>query len=204
MKTLTLTLSAALLALGVFAGNGEKSAENYTVNTEKSTVYWTGKKVTGQHTGTLKLTGGSVTIENGKPVAATMNLDMSSIIVTDIEDEKTNAKLKGHLHSPDFFNTGEHPTGKFEATEFTPIEGASGRESNYTVKGKLTIKGKTNMVEFPAFISMKNGKLVANGEVTFDRTKYGIKYGSGSFFDDLGDKMIYDDIQLNFVLSAKK
>jgi hypothetical protein len=33
-----------------------------------------------------------------------------------------------------------------------------------------------------------------------DRTKYDIKYGSGSFFDNLGDKAISDDFELAVAL----
>lgn len=69
--------------------------------------------------------------------------------------------------------------------------------------GTLTLKGITEEVSFPAFISVKKNKLVANGKLTLDRTKWDIKYGSGSFFEGLGDKVIYDDIELNFVLSAE-
>ena len=37
----------------------------------------------------------------------------------------------------------------------------------------------------------------ATAKLTIDRTKFGIKYGSGSFFDNLGDNMIYDDFILD-------
>ena len=32
------------------------------------------------------------------------------------------------------------------------------------------------------------------------RTKYGIKYGSKSFFESIGDKAIYDDFELTVAL----
>ncbi|MCA1762654.1 MAG: YceI family protein, partial [Flavobacteriales bacterium] len=127
---------------------------------------------------------------------------MTTIVVTDIKDADTNAKLTGHLNSPDFFSVEKFPEGTFEATGFTPIKGASGEEPNYTVKGNLILKGKSDVVEFPALIKIDGDKLVANGKITFDRTKWNIRYGSGSFFDGLGDNMIYDDVDLNFVLSA--
>ncbi len=203
MKTITMTIAATVLAASLFAGNGEGEKTSMKVNTEKSTIFWTGKKVTGEHTGTLKLDNGMVTIEDGKPVAAEMTLKMASIEVTDIEDPDTNGKLVGHLHSPDFFGTEAHPTGIFKSTSFAPIAGAKDREANYTVKGTLTLKGISQEIEFPVFVSTKGKKLVANGKMSIDRTKWDIKYGSGSFFDDLGDKVIYDDIELNFVLSAE-
>jgi len=202
MKTITSTLAILFFTFAAFAGNGEGEKNTLKVNTKKSSIYWTGNQVTGEHTGTLMLKGGEVTVKDGVPTAATLDIDMKTIVVTDIEDPGTNAKLTGHLNSEDFFSTAKHPVGKFEALECTPIEGATGEEPNYTVKGKLTLKGKTDMVSFPAFISVSGDKLVANGKITFDRTKWDIRYGSGSFFDGLGDKMIYDDVDLNFVLSA--
>ncbi len=205
MKTMISTLAAALFAVTTFAGNGNgnEKGTTYEVNTEKSKVFWTGKKVTGEHTGTLSVQSGTVNVENGIPVSASLNIDFTSIVCTDLTDEGTNKKFVGHLKSDDFFSVEKFPVGKFEATSFTPISGAKDREANYTVKGNLTIKGITNEIEFPAFISTKGGALVANGKATFDRTKYDIKYGSGSFFEGLGDKAIYDDVDLNFVLSAK-
>lgn len=200
-------MSMALMATSTFAGNGNTktnsdATNSYTVNTEKSNIFWTGEKVTGEHTGTLDIQEGTITVENGVPARALMRLDMASITVTDIEDPETNGKLVGHLKSADFFNTSEFKSGSFEATSFTPIKGAKDREPNYNVKGKLTIKGITQDIEFPVFFMEKNGKVVASGTATFDRTKYDIKYGSGTFFDDIGDKAIYDEVKLNFVLSA--
>lgn len=203
MKTILTTITAALLVVSAFATNGEDEKKAHKVNVEKSTIFWTGKKVTGEHTGTLKIKDGSVTIENGAPVATDLNIDMSTIVVTDIEDAETNAKLTGHLNSPDFFSTEEHPVGTFKSTSFTAISGAKDREANYTVKGVLTLKGISHDIEFPAFVAVKDQGIVANGKITIDRSKWDIKYGSASFFEGLGDKVIYDDIEMNFVLSAK-
>lgn len=202
MKKTATFLIAVLLSVAAVAGSGEK--EVYTINPKKSTIFWTGKKVTGEHTGTLSLKGGTVTVENGVPVAATFDIDMNSIVCTDLEDEGTNKKLVGHLKSDDFFGVKAHPTGKFVATSFTPIEGAEGREPNYKIAGTLTLKGISHEIEFESFIAMKGSGMVSNGSAEFDRSKYDIRYGSGSFFDDLGDKTIYDDVALTFVLSAKK
>ncbi|MCZ4407490.1 YceI family protein [Cryomorphaceae bacterium 1068] len=202
MKKTVTFLAAALLSAAVIAGSGEK--EIYTVNAEKSTIFWTGKKVTGEHTGTLAIKSGTVTVENGMPVAATFDIDMNSIVCTDLEDEGTNMKLVGHLKSADFFGVEAHPTGKFVATSFTPIAGAKDREPNYKIKGTLTLKGISHEIEFEGLIAMKGSGLVSNGSAEFDRAKYDIRYGSGSFFEDLGDKTIYDEVGLTFVLSATK
>ncbi|MCH2215321.1 MAG: YceI family protein [Flavobacteriales bacterium] len=202
MKKITSLLTAVLFSLAIFAGSDE--GEMYKINTEKSTIFWTGKKITGEHTGKLSIKSGTVEVVNGKPVSASFDIDMNSIIVTDIEDAGTNQKLVGHLKSDDFFGVNSFPTGKFEATSFTEIKGASGREANYTIKGKLTLKGKSQEIEFNALVALKGSGLVSNGSAQFDRTKHDIRYGSGTFFDNLGDRAIYDDIELSFVLSATK
>lgn len=204
MKKVTSIIAAALLSVSTFAGIGEGEGETYTINVEKSTIYWTGKKVTGEHTGELRIKSGAVQVENGMPVSAAFDIDMNTITVTDIEDAGTNKKLVGHLMSDDFFGVSSNPTGKFEATSFTKIKGAGDREPNYKVKGNLTLKGKTEPVEFDALISIKGDGLVSNGSAEFDRTKYDIRYGSGSFFDDLGDKTIYDEFTLKVNLVAKQ
>lgn len=202
MKTILTTITAALIAVSTFAGNGETEKKTHNVNTEKSTIFWTGKKVTGMHTGTLMLKEGTVTVKDGLPVQAMMTMDMTSIAVTDLQDADSRGKLTGHLNSPDFFSTADHPVGVFKSTSFTPIEGATDRKPNYTVKGVLTLKGITHEVEFPAFIAVRDQGIVANGKITIDRSKWDIKYGSSSFFEGLGDKVIYDDIDMNFVLST--
>ena|SRR5690554_4103988 len=202
MKTIVTTLAAALIAVTTFAGNGVPVKASHKVDAEKSAIFWTGKKVTGMHTGTLMLKDGVVEVENGVPVGATMTMDMKTIDVTDLQGEMKD-RLKGHLHSDDFFSTESHPEAVFKSTSFTPIKGAQNRDANYTVKGTLTIKGISNEVEFPAFVAVRDNGIVANGKITLDRSKWEIKYGSASFFEGLGDKIIYDDIDMNFVLSTK-
>lgn len=202
MKKMMTTLTALCFALVLFAGNGEGEKISLKIDTKQSKIFWTGKKVTGEHTGTVMIKSGYVELEDEMPVKVLIEFDLTTIVCTDLKDPGTNAKLIGHLKSDDFFSVQKHPTGTFEATTFTPIAGAEGREANYKVKGELTIKGITNPVEFDAFISAKGKMLVSNGDLKFDRTKFDVRYGSGSFFDGLGDKMIYDDVELTYVIST--
>jgi polyisoprenoid-binding protein YceI len=203
MKKVISSLAVMVLATGLFAGNGGgEEGTTLKIDILKSKVFWTGKKLTGEHTGTLMLKSGTIEVNEGVPVKLTAQLDMSTIVVTDIKDPGTNAKLLGHLKSEDFFSVVAHPTGTFEASSFEPIVGAEGRDANYKVKGTLTLKDIVQPVAFNAFISAKGNMLLSNAELKIDRTKWDIKYGSGSFFDDLGDKAIYDDIDLVLVISA--
>lgn len=200
MKTILMIAATAITTAIVQANPG--TGDDLKVNTEKSKIFWTGRKITGEHTGTLMLKGGTVKVESGKPTSVDIILDMNTIVCTDLTDPGTNAKLVGHLKSDDFFSVEKHPEGRFVASSFLPLKGAKDREPNYMVKGQLTLKGITQEIEFPAYILVNNGKMVANGEVTFDRTKFEIKYGSGNFFKGLGDKAIKDEVSLTFVFSA--
>ncbi len=197
MKKLIYSLTAVLISFSALAGGpGE---ETYTVNLRNSTLEWTGTKVTGSHQGTLSIEEGSITVADGNITGGTIIINMQSIVVTDIKDEGTNAKLKGHLSSDDFFGVAKHPTATFKIVSVKKKEG-----ENYTIKAELTIKGKTETIEFPALIKMEENKLVAIGTAEIDRTKYDIKYGSGSFFDNLGDKAIDDIFKVKLKVGAMR
>jgi len=122
---------------------------------------------------------------------------MNSMVCTDIEGEGAK-KLVGHLSSPDFFNTAEYASAVFNLHSISPND-----DGSHTVSGDLTIKGITNEISFPATVSNADGTLTATAAFAIDRTKWDIKYGSGSFFDNLGDKAIYDDINFELSLVGK-
>jgi polyisoprenoid-binding protein YceI len=124
-------------------------------------------------------------------------MDMTSITCEDLDNAEYNAKLVGHLKSDDFFSVANHPTAKLEITKVIP-----GENGQIQVVGKLTIKGITNDIEFIVKESYSNGTYKATGSMKVNRTLYDIKYGSGSFFDGLGDKMIYDEFTLEFTVIA--
>ncbi|MWW26462.1 YceI family protein [Algibacter lectus] len=156
------------------------------IKTESSKVVWKGYKVTGSHEGTIDIKSGALDFDGDKLIGGNITIDMTTLVSTDLEGEY-KGKLEGHLKSDDFFGVETHNTSTLEFIEVK----ASGKNS-YDVTGKLTIKGKTNSVKFT--ISIYGNKATANLKV--DRTKYGVKYGSASFFDDLKDKAIYDEFDL--------
>ena len=156
------------------------------VKTAESTVTWKGYKVTGSHTGTINLQSGSLSFDNDKLTGGEFVVDMTSLISTDLEGEY-KGKLEGHLKSDDFFGVESHPTSKLVFTNVT----ATGKNS-YEVTGDLTIKGITKPVTFD--VSVYGSKATATMKV--DRSEYDVRYGSGSFFDNLGDKTIYDEFDL--------
>jgi polyisoprenoid-binding protein YceI len=123
-------------------------------------------------------------------------MDMQSIKNVDLTDQEYNAKLINHLKSDDFFSVTKYPTSLLEITK---VEGTG---ANLTVTGNLSIKGKTNPVSFPVTVSKSGKENVYKGTITVDRSKYDVRYGSKSFFNDLGDKAINDEFILDFNLVA--
>jgi len=74
----------------------------------------------------------------------------------------------------------------------------------YKQKFKNNYKGITHPNSFPAKITMSDSEVHVKAAIVFDRSEYNVRYGSGSFFDDLGDKIIYDDIEIGIELVASK
>lgn len=201
MKTRQFLAGLVAVAVMVSAsafGPGKK-ATTYKVDTQKSVLNWNGKKVTGEHSGTIKLSDGVLVVDGGKLSGGTFTFDMNSIVNTDLTDAGYNAKFIGHMKSEDFFNTAKFPTSTFKVTKVSPKGGDA-----YDITGNMTIKGITNAVTFPATVKMTANSITADGKATLDRTKYDIRYGSKSFFENIGDKAIYDDFTVEMKLVASK
>jgi polyisoprenoid-binding protein YceI len=162
-------------------------------DTAKTKMVWLGEKVTGEHTGTIKLQSGWLNWKDNRIVSGEFNVDMTSI-----KDEDKNARLVGHMKSDDFFGVEKYPVAKLVITGSTPFDKGSG-----VVTGNLTIKDISNPVEFKAAMQKKDDGTWFFANITVDRTKYNIRYGSGSFFDNLGDKTIYDDFKMKLDLLVK-
>ena len=185
-----------LLALLIMAA---KIPSTYKVDTNSSVVAWTGYKVTGKHTGTVKIKNGMLSVDAGMITGGSFEIDMNSLKCTDQEGEYA-AKLVGHLKGDDFFGVTAYPTASFVITKAIPQD----TKGNYKILGNLTIKGITKEAKFFANAAEANGTLNASGKITIDRSDFNIKFGSGSFFDGLGDKTIYDEFDLQVSLVAKK
>lgn len=181
-------LLKSVFVLALFAGASAFTTpkEVKEVKAEESTVTWKGYKVTGSHEGTITLKEGKLEFDGDQLTGGHFVADMTTLVSTDLTGEY-KGKLEGHLKSDDFFGVENHPTAELKITEVK----SSGKNS-YSVTADLTVKGQTHPVTFD--MSVYGSKATAN--VKIDRTKYDIRYGSGSFFDDLGDKTIYDEFDL--------
>ncbi len=164
-----------------------------TADTEKSKITWLGEKVTGQHTGTVNLKSGWLTFENNKITTGEFLIDMTSI-----KDIESNQKLEGHLKSDDFFGIEKFPEAKLTLTESTPFDKGSA-----VVKGTLTIKGTSSPVEFKTAMQKSDEGTRFFSNIVLDRTKFNVRYGSGTFFDNLGDKTIFDEFTMKVNLFVK-
>lgn len=174
----------------IFLYGSEMFAQKAEVNTKKSSIEWLGKKIVGEHSGTIQIKSGYFEFINDKIAAGKIVIDMTTITNSDLDDEDYKQKLVGHLKSDDFFAVEKYPTADFVFTKSTKFSNGKA-----TITGDITIKGKTEKISFEA---IKRGKEYT-AIIDIDRSKFDIRYGSNSFFDNLGDKAI-DDI---FTLEIK-
>lgn len=189
MKIMLLIVFGALGLLN----NPTEIVEKEVVISE-SKIEWTGYKVLGNHTGEIRIKSGNLDFDGDALVGGNFVIDMSTISATDLKGKQA-ANLVGHLSSPDFFNIEEYPEATFEITKVV----SRGQAGDYKIVGDLAIKGKSKSISFNTMIKDN----VATAKTTIDRTDFDVKYGSGSFFDGLGDKTIYDEFDLNISLTLR-
>ena len=193
----------ASLSLAVLAFTGFKNAPHvdlYNLNKESSSLEWNAKKVTGEHYGTINFINGTLKHDHGS-YSGNFEIDMNTIVVGDLSGNYKE-KLENHLRSEDFFDVKNHPVSKLAITSVKRAATQTGEF--YKINANLTIKGITNPIAFDANVKNVNNVLHFDGEIVVDRTKYDIKYRSGKFFPDIGDKMIYDDFTLKFNVALQK
>ena len=165
----------------------------YNVETAQSQITWTGREVsTSYHYGTLDFVSGNFEISNGAIVNGEFIVDMTSINNQDMEGD-SKARLEGHLKSDDFFSVESYPTAAISINSSELIS-----DGKWNVSADLSIKGFTHPVNFE-MISSEDGW---SANLVFDRSKYDVRFRSGSFFENLGDKLIYDDIELSINLTT--
>ena len=206
MKTIKITtlLLSFLLSIQTFACetcgcSSKKNTHNHSENSinkdidiSKSSVKWIGEKVTGSHEGTFSIKEGHLHFDNNTFTGGNVVIDMSTIECTDLVGEPKSS-IEGHLSSDDFFGIKKYPTANLEIVNAEKIKYS---KNKYKVSAILEIKSVKNNIELEVVID--NGSAIV--DLVIDRTLYNIKYGSGSFFDNLGDKMIYDDFKLSVSL----
>lgn len=174
-----------------------QNSDTLWVDKLSSDVQWIGRKVTGEHNGHIEVAGGFIIHNNGNLKSGEILMNMQSITVDDIENPKWNQKLVDHLKNDDFFNSEKYPTAKFVFSEF------KGKGADTHVKGNMTIRDKTVPMNFIFNTVVDTDSSHATGSINIDRSLFEVKYGSGTFFEGLGDKMIMDEFTLNFNVIAR-
>lgn len=169
---------------------------------EGSLLNWEGGKelVEDNHVGTIAISNGTFTVSGGNLTAGNFTIDMNSIVNTDEEDPESNAKLVGHLKADDFFGVEKFPTATFAITSVAP---ATAEGVTHTITGDLTLREKVSTVTFDANV-MPNGEglSIKAAGFEFDRAKHDVKFRSKNFFEDLGDKVIKNEIKITFDVTA--
>ena len=187
-------MKALTVFFTIFLSNFTISAQAQNINTETSTIHWLGKKIGGQHEGFIGIKTGQLDVENEKITSGSFIINMTSITNTDLTDEGYNQKLVGHLNSDDFFCVENHPNAKLEIKKATSF--SNGKAS---VNANLTIKGKTESILFDVLKTDRG----YTAKIDVDRSKFDVRYGSDSFFDNLGDNVIDDIFTLDITLFLK-
>ena len=190
----------AFLLSSLVLFNTSAFSQQHVFSSSDSKITWEGTKVIGGgHQGTLDMKTGFIEFKDKKPVKAQVIVNMLSIKNTDLEDPKWNKKLVGHLNSDDFFSTSKHPEAKILVTSFQQKQ-----KGHFDLNGTLTIKGISKPVQFSGQMIEKNNVVSTfTATLEIDRTEFNVRYGSGKFFEDLGDKMISDTIKIDVELKLK-
>jgi len=225
MKLRTIFIMMAVLAIGATScmqsPEGEKVksddateihftelANTVTPNLALSKVEWLGTKPTGTHYGTLSIKEGSLFVKDGELTGGVFVLDMTSIVVLDIDDPKMNENLVGHLKSADFFLVDSFPTATFKFSTVTPLESSTEVEGKvnptHRIEGNLTMRGITRRVNFPAKIKIdEQGISAKTPQFVINRTEWNVNYGSKSVFANLKDNFIHDEIGITITIRTE-
>lgn len=192
-----ITLFAGIFAFMLLAAFTQAPVNDgfYRIDPKTSTIKWTGSKITGKsHNGEVKLLEGGLQFNNGQITNGKFAIDMTTIDVQDLEGSMKE-KLEGHLKSEDFFGVEKFKTANLAIVS---VDGDK-------VTANLTIKGITNPVTFPVKVVFESdGSLTASADIEVDRSKFDVRYGSDSFFDNLGDKAIDNIIKFSITLKGSK
>lgn len=188
-------------------GTLEAAAEGgvYTIDSETSTVTWRAQKPllsNYEDTGMIPVSDGQITVADQSITDGSITFNVGEITATETSNTSAGVgRLTNHLRSDDFLDVEMYPTASFTITDTAPVATTT-TETDYQLTGDLTIKGQTNEITFPAEVGMSDDNLVVRGETEIDRSEWEIRYGSDSFFDNLGDDVIADDVEITIDLVA--
>jgi polyisoprenoid-binding protein YceI len=199
MKKVLFTL-VACMSFGLLMAT-EKAEENRTMQVvqSESSVFWKGYKVGGDHEGFVDIKSGHFEFNSeGKLIGGKFIMDMTTISCTDLSGDM-NTRLVNHLKSDDFFDVENHPEAHLEIKRVI----SRGAPGDYRIVAGLTIKDITEEVRFNIVLEEKGSMKVGSTEMVIDRSKYNVRFGSGTFFSNLGDRTIYDEFDIKVTVAVK-
>ena len=173
IRVLYVATLAALLGATASAADSK-----YTLSGKNTHVTFVGTKTNGKHTGGFKTLHGSATVSGND--LTTLKIEVEILTDSLYSDD---AKLTGHLKSPDFFAVKDNPKASFKSTR---VEKTA---SGYSITGDLTLLGKTKSVTFQATASAGD-TLALSSEFSIDRNDWGMSYGKGKIDDKVALKVV--------------
>lgn len=169
----------------------------YAIDLDNSSLEWVGKAVGKSHNGTVNIISGEVELKDSQVVSGLFEIDMTTIKTLDLQGTAAQG-LDSHLKNEDFFAVDEYPLSTLSVRNMA-LNGGAGQ-----ITADLTIKGITNEIVFPFTYVMEGDNLEVQADLLLDRTLWDVRYGSGKFFQDLGDKVISDDMEISLNILLKK
>ncbi|PIY08356.1 MAG: YceI family protein [Flexibacter sp. CG_4_10_14_3_um_filter_32_15] len=190
-----------------------QATQELMIDTSASAVTWIGTKPAGQHNGTLGIASDSkLMVENGTLTGGTITINMTELTVLDIEATEDNAKLVGHLQSPDFFAVETYPTSTFtitnvEAVDASTIEVVEGEHSTenptHKITGNLKMMDVEKSISFYANVTMPSeGEVKASAKFNIDRTEFNVSHMAEGTAK-VKDKFINNTVNVGFDITAK-
>jgi len=181
LNRLTVLITGLGLAIAAFGQN---------VDVENSSFSWKAtKKIGSAHWGAISLKTANATFADSRFVKAVFVMDMDTFTVDNLEGEWAD-KFTKHVKSTDFFDVATFPTSTLVLN----------KQEGEIYSGTLTIKDKTQPVQ----VSASREGHTYSGTLSFDRTAFGVIYGSGNFFKELAaDRVINNTVTLEFSVTVK-
>ncbi|WP_243312941.1 YceI family protein [Fundidesulfovibrio agrisoli] len=175
----------------------------YKLTSGDAAILWTGRNHNISHHGTLSVSRAEMDFTQGvrSGFKGLFEIDMTSIADKNLEGDPLKDVLEAHLASDDFFFVSLFPTAVFTLTEATPAAEGTATRPNYVMTGQLSLRGVGKTIFFPAHLRMLgDGKIGLHANFDFDRTDWGVIYGSARFFRHLGMHVVYDHISVEIRL----
>ncbi len=172
----------------------------YKIDTKRSYIRWSAAKLTRTHYGRIYLDSSYISSLNGKINDGFFSVNMNTMINSDVQSKKENQQLMKHLKSSVFFDVQKFPNSSIKIIKAIPNVFFKNGQPNYTLVGELKIKDLTQIITFPAYISLAGQSLRGKAVFSFDRTKFGMQFNSEKYFPKIGKLLIHDDVKLEIVI----